>query len=102
MCVCSCVCVSVCVCVCVYVCVCVLVLWRGSLCFLNKYKNIWAHMLKCFFHWNYFVITFWASIGVEIWGTCIKGQIWPPLEPKTGSCFSPISPNWFIRRMVQV
>ena len=35
-------------------------------------------------------------------GTCIKGQIWPPLEPKTESCFSPISPYWFIRRMVQV
>ena len=35
-------------------------------------------------------------------GTCIKGQIWPPLEPKTESCFSPISPNWFMRRMVKV
>ena len=35
-------------------------------------------------------------------GTCIKGQIWPPLEPKTESCFSPIIPNGFIRRMVQV
>ena len=35
-------------------------------------------------------------------GMCIKGQIWPPLEPKTESRFSPISPNWFIRRMAQV
>ena len=35
-------------------------------------------------------------------GTCIKGQIWPPLEPKIESCFSPISTNWFIRIMVQV
>ena len=24
-------------------------------------------------------------------GTCIKGLFWPPLEPKTESCFSPIS-----------
>ena len=31
-----------------------------------------------------------------------KGQIWPPLEPKTESCFSPISSNLFIRRMAQV
>ena len=35
-------------------------------------------------------------------GTWIKGQIWPPLEPKTESCFSPISPNSFIRGMVKV
>ena len=35
-------------------------------------------------------------------GTCIKGQIWPPLEQKTENFFSPFSPNWFIRRMVQV
>ena len=26
----------------------------------------------------------------------------PPLEPKTESYLSPISPNWFIRRMVQM
>ena len=24
-------------------------------------------------------------------GTCIKGLFWPPLEPKTENCFSPIS-----------
>ena len=24
-------------------------------------------------------------------GTCIKGLFWPPIEPKTESCFSPIS-----------
>ena len=24
-------------------------------------------------------------------GMCIKGLFWPPLEPKTESCFSPIS-----------
>ena len=24
-------------------------------------------------------------------GTCIKGLFWPPLEPKTESCFSPNS-----------
>ena len=35
-------------------------------------------------------------------GTYIKGKMWPPLEPKTESCFSPISSNWFIRRMAQV
>ena len=35
-------------------------------------------------------------------GTCIMGLIWPPLEPKTESCFSSISSFWFIRRMVQV
>ena len=34
-------------------------------------------------------------------GMCIKGQIWPPWEPKTESCFSPISSNWFISRMVE-
>ena len=28
---------------------------------------------------------------------CIKGLFWPPLEPKTESCFSPISSYWFIR-----
>ena len=38
----------------------------------------------------------------QIKGTCIKGQFWPPLEPKTESCFSPISLKWFIRGMVQV
>ena len=35
-------------------------------------------------------------------GTCIKGLIWPPPEPKTENCFSSISSYWFIRRMVQV
>ena len=35
-------------------------------------------------------------------GTCIKGLIWPPLEPKTESCFSSISSCWLIRRMVQM
>ena len=25
---------------------------------------------------------------------CIKGLIWPPLEPKTERCFSPISSDW--------
>ena len=34
--------------------------------------------------------------------TCIKGLIWPPLEPKTESCFSSISIDWFIRRITQV
>ena len=29
--------------------------------------------------------------------TCIKGLFWPPLEPKTESCFSHISSYWFIR-----
>ena len=33
---------------------------------------------------------------------CIKGQIWPPLEPKTESCFSPVYCNWFIRTITQV
>ena len=35
-------------------------------------------------------------------GMCIKGLFWPPLEPKTESCFSPISSFWFIRRIAQV
>ena len=35
-------------------------------------------------------------------GTCIKGLIWPPLEPKTENCFSQISFDWFIRRMTEV
>ena len=30
-------------------------------------------------------------------GMCIKGLFWPPLEPKTENCFSPISFDWFIR-----
>ena len=33
---------------------------------------------------------------------CIKGLIWPPLEQKTENCFSPISLNWFIRRITEV
>ena len=28
----------------------------------------------------------------------LRGLIWPPLEPKTENCFSPISFVWFIRR----
>ena len=35
-------------------------------------------------------------------GTCIKGLFWPPLEPKSESCLSPISSCWFIRRIAQV
>ena len=35
-------------------------------------------------------------------GTCINGLFWPPIEPKTGSGFSPISSYWFIRRIAQV
>ena len=35
-------------------------------------------------------------------GTCIKGLIWPPLEPKTENFFSQISFDWFIRRMTEV
>ena len=34
-------------------------------------------------------------------GTCIKGLFWPPLEPKTKSCYSPISSYWFVRRIAQ-
>ena len=33
---------------------------------------------------------------------CIKGLIWPPLEPKTKNCFSPISFDWLIRRITEV
>ena len=52
------------------------------------------------------------SLNFDIWcvgnslgskrAMCIKWQIWPPLEPKTESCFSPISSIWFIRRLAQV
>ena len=35
-------------------------------------------------------------------GMCIKGLFWPPLEPKTESCFSQISSYWSIRRIAQV
>ena len=35
-------------------------------------------------------------------GTCIKGLFWPPLEPKTESCFLPISSYWFVRRIAKV
>ena len=35
-------------------------------------------------------------------GTCIKGLFWPPLEPKTESCFSLISSYWFIRRIAHL
>ena len=35
-------------------------------------------------------------------GTCIKGVFWPPFEPKTENCFSPISLDWFIRRITEV
>ena len=30
------------------------------------------------------------------------GPFWPPLEPKTENCFSPISLDWFIRRITEV
>ena len=34
---------------------------------------------------------------------CIMGLIWPPLEPKTESCFSsPISSDWFIKRIINM
>ena len=33
---------------------------------------------------------------------CIKGLIWPPIEPKTENCFSPISFDRFIRRKTEV
>ena len=35
---------------------------------------------------------------------CIKGLIWPPMEPKSESCFSKIPSlvDWFIRRITQV
>ena len=35
-------------------------------------------------------------------GTCIKGLFWPPLESKTENCFSPLSFDWFIRRITEV
>ena len=34
--------------------------------------------------------------------TVIKGLKLPPLEPKSESCFSPISSDWFIRRVTQM
>ena len=34
-------------------------------------------------------------------GTCIKGLFWPPLKPKIENCFSPISFDWFIRRITK-
>ena len=62
-----------------------------------------------YFH-DVFIYTYgnhFASIWVERQfrqqrGTCIKGLFWPPLEPKTESCFSPISSYWCIRRIAQV
>ena len=35
-------------------------------------------------------------------GTCIKVLFWPPQEPKAENCFSPISFDWFIRRITDV
>ena len=35
-------------------------------------------------------------------GMCFKGLFWHHLEPKTESCFSPISSYWFVRRIAQV
>ena len=32
---------------------------------------------------------------------CIKGLFWPPPEPKSESCFSPISSDWFIKRITK-
>ena len=32
----------------------------------------------------------------------IKVLIWLLLEPKTENCFSPISSDWFIRRITEV
>ena len=42
------------------------------------------------------------AVSIEQRATCIKGLIWPPMEPKTESCFSPISFDWFIRRITKV
>ena len=33
---------------------------------------------------------------------CFKGLIWLPLKPKNVSYFSPISVDWFMRRVSQV
>ena len=38
-----------------------------------------------------------VSFKIELKGMRIKGLFWPPLEPKTESCFSPISSYWFIK-----
>ena len=43
-----------------------------------------------------------GKININRRATCIKGLIWPPLEPKNESYFSPISSDWFIRRITQV
>ena len=52
-----------------------------------------------------FKIFIWGGISSDIRserGTCIKGLFWPPLEPKTENYFSPISLDWFIRRITEV
>ena len=45
---------------------------------------------------------FYLSIKDLERGTCIKGLLWPPLEPKTENCFSQISFDWFIRKIIEV
>ena len=32
----------------------------------------------------------------------IKGLLWPPRDPKTESYFSPISADWFTRRITEM
>ena len=52
-------------------------------------------------YWFVFISALSEENGL-IWGTCIKRLFWPPLEPKTENCFSPISSDWFISRITEV
>ena len=63
-----------------------------SVTFYNKYSYIISGMWKSQ-TWSHFIL------DKSERGTCIMGLFWPPLEPRTENCFSPISFDWFIRRL---
>ena len=70
-------------------------IFRGS-------SQSWAIFMGQFYVLVLFSYRMGIFLGVAKIGTCIKGLFWPPLEPETESCFSPISSYWFIRRIAQV
>ena len=72
----------------------------SELCF-NKGTILQRNDRKMTIIWSFFY-NFFVKFHDKQRGMCIKGIIWPPVEPKSKSCFSPISSDWFIRRIAQV
>ena len=62
-------------------------------------QGLWFALCHCI---GWVCIYHELNYSISERGTCIKGLLWPPLEPKTENCFSQISFDWFIRRMAEV